>query len=92
VSLAERVVRSLLARGLEQVLVVVGHDAGPVATVVGRLARGRVRAVYADRWQDGNGASLAAVEPTVAGEALFVLLTVDHVFAEGALDRLLAAR
>jgi choline kinase/phosphatidylglycerophosphate synthase len=92
-SLVERAVRTLLAYGLERVLVVVGHDAGPVAAVVGRLGRGRVRAVYADRWRDGNGASLAAVqgEATVAGEALFVLLTADHVFAEGALDRLLAA-
>jgi 1L-myo-inositol 1-phosphate cytidylyltransferase / CDP-L-myo-inositol myo-inositolphosphotransferase len=90
-SLVERAVRTLLAYGLERVLVVVGHDAGPVAAVVGRLGRGRVRAVYADRWRDGNGASLAAVqgEATVAGEALFVLLTADHVFAEGALDRLL---
>jgi len=88
-----RAVRTLLAYGLERVLVVVGHDAGPVATVVGRLGRGRVRAVYADRWQDGNGASLAAVEGEVTGigEALFVLVTADHVFAEGALKRLLAA-
>jgi choline kinase len=90
-SLVERAVRTLLARGLERVLVVVGYDAGPVAAVVGRLGRGRVRAVYADRWQDGNGASLAAVEVAMAGEALFVLVTADHVFAEGALDRLLAA-
>ncbi len=89
--LVERAVRTLLAQGLERVLVVVGHDAGPVATVACRLARGRVRAVYADRWRDGNGASLAAVEGAVAGEALFVLLTVDHLFGEGALDRLLGA-
>jgi CDP-L-myo-inositol myo-inositolphosphotransferase len=90
-SLAERAVRTLLARGLERVLVVVGHDAGPVAAVVDRLGRGRVRAVYADRWRQGNGASLAAVEGAVAGELLFVLLTTDHLFGEGALDRLLAA-
>jgi hypothetical protein len=90
-SLVERAVQSLLATGLERVLVVVGHDAGPVATVVGRLGRGRVRAVYADRWSDGNGASLAAVQGEVQGEALFVLVTADHVFGEGALDRLLAA-
>jgi CTP:molybdopterin cytidylyltransferase MocA len=88
-SLVERAVRTLLARGLERVLVVVGHDAGPVAAVVGRRGRGRVRAVYADRWRDGNGASLAAVHGAVAGEALFVLVTADHVLAEGALDRLL---
>jgi CDP-L-myo-inositol myo-inositolphosphotransferase len=93
VSLVERAVRTLLAHGLERVLVVVGHDAGPVAAVVGRLGRGRVRSVYADRWSDGNGASLAAVqgEVTDTGEALFVLVTADHVFAEGALDRLLGA-
>jgi 1L-myo-inositol 1-phosphate cytidylyltransferase / CDP-L-myo-inositol myo-inositolphosphotransferase len=90
-SLAERAVRTLLAYGLARVLVVVGHDAGPVTAVVCRQGRGRVRAVYADRWRDGNGASLAAVEAAVAGEALFVLLTTDHVFGEGALDRLLQA-
>jgi choline kinase/phosphatidylglycerophosphate synthase len=76
---------------LERVLVVVGHDAGPVATVVGRLGRDRVRVVYADRWADGNGASLAGVQDEVVGEALFVLVTADHVFGEGGLDRLLTA-
>jgi choline kinase len=92
-SLVERAARSLLAAGLERVLVVVGHDAGPVATVVGRLGRDQVKVVYADRWADGNGASLAAVQGEVrtAGEALFVLVTADHVFAEGGLERLLAA-
>src|SRR5215213_10722870 len=49
-SLVERAVRSLLAAGLERVLVVVGHDAGLVATVIGRFGGGRVRAVYAERW------------------------------------------
>jgi choline kinase/phosphatidylglycerophosphate synthase len=71
--------------------VVVGHDAGPVATVVGRLGRDRVRVVYADRWADGNGASLAGVQGEVLGEALFVLVTADHVFGEDGLDRLLTA-
>jgi choline kinase len=72
-------------------LVVVGHDAGPIATVVGRLGRGRVKVVDADRWADGNGASLAAVQGEVQGEALFVLVTADHLFGEGGLARLLAA-
>jgi CDP-L-myo-inositol myo-inositolphosphotransferase len=87
--LAERAVRNLLASGVERVLVVVGHDAGPVGAVVARLAPGRVRAIYADGWRDGNGASLAAVEAAVAEEVLFALLTADHVFSEGALDGLL---
>jgi len=90
-SLVERAVRSLLAAGLDRVLVVVGYDAGPVATVVGRLGRDRVRVVYADRWADGNGASPAAVQGEVLGDALFVLITADHLFGEGGLDRLLVA-
>jgi CDP-L-myo-inositol myo-inositolphosphotransferase len=90
-SLVERTVLALLAAGLERVLVVVGHDAGPVAAVVGRLGRGRVEMVYADRWPDGNGASLAAVQDEVKGEALFVLVTADHLFGEGGLEPLLGA-
>ena len=90
-SLVQRSVRSLLAAGLEQILVMVGHDAGPVATVVGRLGSGRVRVVHADRWSDGNGASLAAAQREVQDEALFLLVTADHIFSEGALARLLAA-
>jgi len=89
-SLVERTVPTLLAGGVTRVVVVVGHDAGPVAAVVGRLGRGRVQAVYADRWRDGNGASLAAADGAVAGEPLFALLTADHVFGDGAIDRLLA--
>ena len=88
--LVERAARFLLASGLERVLVVVGHDAGPVAAVVNRLAPGRARAVYAERWEAGNGASLSAAELQVAEEDLFVLLTADHVFGEGAMDELLA--
>jgi hypothetical protein len=67
VSLVERAVWSLLAAGLERILVVVGQDAGPVATVVGRLGRGRVRVVYADggptaaarRWPQSRARSWA---------------------------------
>ena len=88
-SLVERAVQVLLAGGVKRVAVVVGHDAGPVGAVVGRLGHGRVQAVYADRWRDGNGASLAAAEGAVAGEPLFALLTADHVFGDGAVDRLL---
>jgi 1L-myo-inositol 1-phosphate cytidylyltransferase / CDP-L-myo-inositol myo-inositolphosphotransferase len=89
-TLVERAVKTLLRAGVESVVVVVGHDAGRVAPVVERLSPGRVRAVHADGWQDGNGASLAAVEDVVAGEPLFALVTADHVFGDGAIDQLLA--
>ncbi len=88
-ALVERAVRTLLAAGLERVMVVVGYQAGPVSAVVNRLAPGRVRAVFAESWELGNGASLAAAEPFVAEEGLFVLVTTDHVFGEGALEPLL---
>lgn len=90
-SLVERTVRTLLEAGLQHVLVVVGYHGGPVAAVVDRLAPGRVRAVYADDWEAGNGASLAAAATLVSEEELFVVLTADHVFAEGALDELILA-
>jgi 1L-myo-inositol 1-phosphate cytidylyltransferase / CDP-L-myo-inositol myo-inositolphosphotransferase len=91
-SLVERAVRTLLAAGIRDVVVVVGHEAGPVAAVAKRAAPGAVRAVYAEHWELGNGASLAAAERFAAEEDLFVLLTADHVFGEGALDPLLACR
>jgi 1L-myo-inositol 1-phosphate cytidylyltransferase / CDP-L-myo-inositol myo-inositolphosphotransferase len=90
-SLVERAVRALLASGIEHVVVVVGYQAGPVAAVVNRVAPGHVQAAFAEAWEEGNGASLAAAEPYVAEENLFLLVTTDHVFAEGALRPLLAA-
>jgi 1L-myo-inositol 1-phosphate cytidylyltransferase / CDP-L-myo-inositol myo-inositolphosphotransferase len=90
-SLAGRAVRSLLAAGIERVVVVVGYQAGLVTTVVNRIAPGRARAVFAENWERGNGASLAAAEPHVAEEGSFLLVTTDHVFGEGALEPLLSA-
>jgi CDP-L-myo-inositol myo-inositolphosphotransferase len=90
-SLVERAVRTVLSAGIERVVVVVGYQAGPVATVVNRIAPDRVRAVFAERWELGNGASLTAAEPRAAEEHGFLLITTDHVFSEGALEPLLAA-
>jgi CDP-L-myo-inositol myo-inositolphosphotransferase len=90
-SLVERAVRSLLAAGIEHIVVVVGYQAGPVGAVVNRIAPGRVQAVFAEAWEQGNGVSLAAAEPYVAEEDLFVLVTADHVFGEGALAPLFGA-
>jgi CDP-L-myo-inositol myo-inositolphosphotransferase len=88
VFLIERAVRSLLRLGLDEVVVVVGFRASQVVAVVDRLAPGRVRAVCAERWEDGNGASLMAAEPVVADEPLFMVITADHVFGEGSLSPL----
>ena len=90
-SLVERVVRRLLALGLERVVVVVGHDAEMVADILNRAALSQIQAVFAERWMAGNGASLAAAAPYLQGEDLFVLVTADHVFSDGALDALLDA-
>ena len=88
--LVERAIRTLLALGLERVVVVVGYHAGPVAAVARRAAPGRVQVVEAPDWREGNGASLAAAEPALADDPSFVLMTADHVFADGALDGLIA--
>ena len=90
-SLIERAMRRLVALGLERVVVVVGHHAGPVAAVITRAAPGRIQAVYAERWAEGNGASLAAAAPLLEGEELFLLVTVDHMFGDGALEALAEA-
>jgi CDP-L-myo-inositol myo-inositolphosphotransferase len=87
-TLVERAVRTLLAAGMERVVVVVGHQAQAMACAVEELDPGRVEVVRADRWEEGNGASLAAAEAALEGQELFVLLCGDHVFAEGALDPL----
>jgi CDP-L-myo-inositol myo-inositolphosphotransferase len=90
-SLIERAIRRLLAEGIEEVVVVVGYQAGPVAAVARRAAPGRVHTAFAEHWELGNGASLAAAEPYVAEEDLFLLVTADHVFGEGALEPLIRA-
>ncbi len=89
--LVERAVQCLLRLGLDEVVVVVGYEAGPVAAVVNRIAPGRVRAVLAERWEEGNGASLSAAEPILADEPLFIVVTADHVFGDGSLTPLMQA-
>jgi choline kinase/phosphatidylglycerophosphate synthase len=90
-TLVERAVRGLLAGGIEEVVVVVGHHADAVTAIVDAIAPGRVHAIRAEGWEAGNGASLAVAEPLVAEGKLFALVTVDHVFGGGALEALIAA-
>ena len=88
-SLIERAVRTLLAAGIEHVTVVVGHHAGTVSTVASRFNSKKVSTVYANDWELGNGASLAAARQSVEGEDLFALITTDHVFGSEVLEALL---
>jgi choline kinase len=91
-SLVDRAVRNLLAARIERVL---RHRGLPGRRRSDRRkpdrARPRARAVFAENWERGNGASLASVEPHVAEEGSFLLVTTDHVFCEGSLEPLLSA-
>jgi 1L-myo-inositol 1-phosphate cytidylyltransferase / CDP-L-myo-inositol myo-inositolphosphotransferase len=89
--LVERSIRTLLRHGLDRVVVVVGYHAGPVAAVAQRTAPGRVQVVEAEGWEEGNAASLSAAEAALSGEPCFVVVGVDHLFSEGALDDLVRA-
>ena len=91
VSLIERAVGRLLAVGIEDVIVVVGARSTSVERLVQRIARRGVRTLFAERWMDGNGASLAAAERELVDDPLFVVMVADHVFSDGATDQLIAA-
>jgi CDP-L-myo-inositol myo-inositolphosphotransferase len=90
-SLLERAVRTLAATGVDRVVVVAGHQAAATAAAARDLLPGRVQVVEAEDWEAGNGASLAAAEPAVAGEERFLLLCGDHVFDPDSLDVLASA-
>jgi choline kinase/phosphatidylglycerophosphate synthase len=90
-TLLERSIRTLLTLDLEQIMIVIGHDMEVVAEHAKRFG-GIVSVIEADGWESGNGCSLATAEPYVKEEDLFLLVTVDHVFAPDALHRLLDAR
>jgi NDP-sugar pyrophosphorylase family protein/phosphatidylglycerophosphate synthase len=92
--LVERSVRVLLRAGLEEVYVVYG--AFPeIAESCSRSFRGiraRVQPVYAPRWQEGNGASLAAVAPFIGEDETFVSIAADHLTDVASIERLMEAQ
>ncbi|MFL6043031.1 MAG: NTP transferase domain-containing protein [Gaiellales bacterium] len=90
VSLVERAVRRLLSLGIEDVIVVVGSQSTSVQRSLGRVSPHRVRTVFAERWADGNGASLVAAEAALSDEPLFIVMTADHLFSDGAIDELVS--
>ncbi len=81
-TLAERVVCTLMDAGIHRFLVTLGHEAETVRGHFADIARRRgvtIDFVDAKCWEQGNGASaLAAKEHT--GEAPFFLVMVDHLF------------
>lgn len=87
--LIERAIRGLLNGGVERVVVIVGHDADRVTAAAIAVDPGRVAVIRAQGWERGNGASLVAAAPAVAGESLFVVQTADHLFSSGTLKTLI---
>lgn len=90
-SLIERSVRTLLASGLDRVIVVLGHDADGVARCLDNFPPERVQTVCAPDWWLGNSASFMAAAPFVVTEDRFLIVTADHVFSRGALRPVLDA-
>lgn len=90
--LIERAIRTLLASGLERVVVVVGHEGDAIAAAARKVAPEGVEIVRAPDWEKGNGASLAAAGDALQGEERFLLVCSDHVFSPGALEGLIRAR
>jgi CDP-L-myo-inositol myo-inositolphosphotransferase len=89
--LVERAVRTLVALGVDRVVVVVGYHSGPVAAVARRTGPGRVQVVEAPDWENGSGASLTSAEAAVAGEGSILMIAADHLFSEGALEEVIRA-
>ncbi|MCZ6609779.1 MAG: NTP transferase domain-containing protein, partial [Alphaproteobacteria bacterium] len=84
-TLAERVVCTLLDAGIRRFLVTLGHEAETVRAHFSDIARRRgvtIDFVDAEGWERGNGASALAAKGR-AGEAPFFLVMVDHLFDPG---------
>ena len=81
-TLAERVVYTLLDAGIRRFLVTLGHEAEPVRAHFSDIARRRgvtIDFIEVRGWEQGNGTSaLAAKTHTV--DAPFFLVMVDHLF------------
>src|SRR5262249_16089309 len=90
--LLERTLRSIQAAGIEKAVVVVGHDGDRVGRLATSAMPGRVEVVHAERWEAGNGDSLAAAEYAVQDEPLFLQLMSDHLFGTNAIEQLLCVR
>ena len=91
VTLLQRCIATLRSLGLEELIVVTGHDGGAVRRHARSFGDPAVRVIEAPDWRHGNGRSLDAAEACVAGENLFLLVTVDHVFTPESLRQLVGS-
>ena len=88
-TLLQRCVAALRTLELDELILVTGHDGAAVADHARSF--GDMKVVEAPGWEGGNGRSLEAAEAHVAGEDVFLLVTVDHVFAPRSLRDLVAS-
>jgi CDP-L-myo-inositol myo-inositolphosphotransferase len=81
-TLAERVVCTLLDAGISRFLVTLGHEAETVREHFSDIARRRgvtIDFIEAKGWERGNGASALAAKGHT-GDAPFFLVMIDHLF------------
>ncbi len=84
-TLAERVVCTLLDTGIRRYLVTLGHEAETVRRHFSNIARRRgvtIDFIEAEGWERGNGASAFAAKGRT-GEVPFFLVMIDHLFDPG---------
>ena len=84
-TLAERVVCTLLDVGVRRFLVTLGHEAETVRAHFSDIARRRgvtIDFIEASDWERGNGASALAAKGHTS-EAPFFLVMIDHLFDPG---------
>ena len=84
-SLAERVICTLLAADVWRFLVTLGHEAERVRAHFSDIARRRgvtVDFVEVEGWERGNGASALAAKGRIGDAPFFVVMT-DHLFDPG---------
>ncbi len=84
-TLAERVVCTLLDAGIRGFVVILGHEAETVRAHFSEIARRRgitIDFIEAEDWEQGNGASALAAKGST-GEAPFFLVMIDHLFDPG---------
>lgn len=87
-TLIDRCLRTLESVGLEEIVVIAGHDIAALQRHIGTAHCTGLKLIQAEGWQQGNGCSLAAAEPHVHPNEPFILVTVDHVFPVASLKEL----